>query len=1219
MKKKEFNLKTSLLLLSLFSTTQAFSAQESTKGLLPEVKLNSDNEDKNQETAFKSEVLITKAENKAIESLTQILKKKKGAPDEADLNYRLAEMYMRRAKSGRFFDLSDKSDSKLNKLGMINQKSIESLKSAISIYNKIEAEFPKYKGMDAVLFNNALAHLQTKQLERSKDLYNKLISQHPKSSLIPDALLEVGEIYYNQQNFTTALEKFEKIDSYPQSKAYPYGLYKSAWCLYNLKQTDAGVQKLLSVVKNNPADSTDQKKYNLRKEALRDLTLFVGESVPPQELFSFFQRITTENELGEVIINLAGLYESHSRYKEISIFVKEFIDKYPQNLHAAKSYSKLIETNETLKDRNTVINYMKKMGEFCRTEINPECKTEFRKVSLEISKKWWDIWLKNKKHTEFSKLTEQAFEILLSQEDISLPDSVSRYAYAELLFQQEKFESAGANYEEVSQNKKLDKTKQHDALYGALFSLEKQMNASSKSDDVLLVEKQKNLAQRYITEFPNGEHVESLQFKLGFIAYKQQDYDLSLKSLTPFAKSAKNKELKTKAEDIILDIYNIKKDYVNIQKFAELALVKTTDDSRKKSLSTLVEEANYSQIQTDSATLDAQKRIMLLKQFSTKHKNSKLSQDALWQSVSLAYSNGFDVQGADLSQQYASQFPNDKRNLDATKEALKAYIEAGQLKKAVLTSRELAKLEPNKAQAHLELSCDLLRVNSQLPEARGCYKALFDQADKSRKTELLSKLMKSFGDRKNLVELQSIENQITKDNIEPYATQIIIAKAQKLLAEKKYTEAFGLSMKANSRPVDADIRAEARLIQAQVLEKEFVSQSVKAQESKFAVVLGLKTEKLDKAFTAYSTSIKMSKSDLIQAQGLQGIDRLYAHFIESVSNMPIPQSLTVEEQKGLRDELIKMTMPFQSKRTDNLSKLRAVSKLSTTESEQINWADMSVEKTIEPRVKFPSAQKLSSYLPQQLTTADNDLKRLPASDTKCDSEKLTASSIGGCIQTKKFNEAEKMAYQLTETKEQRPLGLYYLSVIADHQGDSDKSIWMIEKALSADAENSLFNYQKGKVIYSVEGINAALPFFEKVLDMRKNSNEIRVMNALKSFSDRDFITASEEFSRLSTEDLYNYSVAEIYIESTAQKGETEQAVSLAQKLVQSSSANVDTYLEQARILEQFAVNKEMAINVYQKAMSRSPSSEQKDWIKRKIDFLKTSKNSQISSNVGGGL
>lgn len=1206
------------MLFAFCISQKATAAAENTKGLLPEVKLNSDNEEKNQETAFKSEVLISKAENNAIESLKTIIKKKKGAPDEADMNYRLAELYMRRAKSGRFFDLSDKADSKLNKLGVQSQKAIESLKSAITIYNKIEKEFPKYSDMDAVLFNSALAHLQTKQVERSKSLYDKMITQYSKSILVPDALLEVGEIYYNQQNFTVALERFQKIDNYPKSKAYPYGLYKSAWCLYNLKQTDAGVQKLLLVVRNNPADSTDQKKYNLRKEALRDLTLFVGESVPPQELFGFFSRITTENELGEVIMNLANLYESHSRYKEISIFVKEFIDKYPQNVNAAKSYAKLIETNETLKQRDVVISYMKKMGDFCKTEINQECKTEFRKVSLSISKKWWDIWLKNKKHTEFSKLTEQAFEILLSQEDPVQPDSLSRYAYAELLFQQEKFEQATKNYEEVSLNKSLDKTKGHDALYGALFSLEKQMAKENKAEDTLLVEKQKNLAIRYIQEFPKGEHVESLQFKLGFIAYKQQDYDLSLKSLTPFAASAKNNELKTKAEDIILDIYNIKKDYVNIQKFAEVASTKSTDESRKKSLNQMVEEANYSQIQVDAVTLDAQKRISLLKQFSEKHKDSKLSQDALWQSISLAYSNGFDVQGADISQKYVVQFPHDKRNLDATKEALKAYIEAGQLKKAVQISRDLAKLEPSKAIAHLELSCDLLRVNSQLPEARGCYKALFDQADKSGKTLLLSKLMKSFGDKKNLAELESIENQITRENIEPYVTQIMIDKAKKLFLQKKYTEAFNLALKANARPVDSDIRAEARLIQAQVLEKEFVAQSVKAKESKFAVVLALKTEKLDKAFTAYSTSIKMSKSDRIQAQGLQGIDRLYGHFIEAINTMPIPDSLTAPEQKTLREELVKLTQPFQSKRADNLAKLRSVSKLSTAELDQVIWADMSVEKTIEPRIKFPAVQKLTSYLPDQFIASSTELKRLSASEKKCEPTKLTASSVGGCIQGKKLSDAESMAYNLTETKEQRSLGLYYLSVIADLQNESDKSLWMIEKALAKDPENSLYNYQKGKVLYSVEGINAALPYFEKVLDMKKNSNEIRVMNALKSFSDRDYITASEEFSRLSTEELYNYSVAEVYIESVAQKGETDQAVSLGQKLVNFSQATVDTYLEHARVLEQFVVNRDMAIGVYQKALSKSPSTEQKDWIKRKIEFLKTNKSSQISSNVGGG-
>ena len=58
-------------------------------------------------------------------------------------------------------------------------------------------------------------------------------------------------------------------------------------------------------------------------------------------------------------------------------------------------------------------------------------------------------------------------------------------------------------------------------------------------------------------------------------------------------------------------------------------------------------------------------------------------------------------------------------------------------------------------------------------------------------------------------------------------------------------------------------------------------------------------------------------------------------------------------------------------------------------------------------------------------------------------------------------------------------------------------------------------------------------------------------------------------------------------------------------------------IEQARILEVFSVNKEGAVNSYQKALTKSANNEQKDWLKKKIEFLKTNKNSQITSNVTG--
>ena len=1219
-KKTLFKKNINLILTLLIFHQIALAAPETDKGLLPELKLDSKNEDKNSDTAFKSEVMISKTENNAIESLKKIIKKMKGKPEEADLSYRLAEMYMRRAKSGRFFEMTDGGNAKLRTYGVDSAQATEQLKLAIDIYNSIEKNHPQYKNLDSVLFNSALAHSQSKQITRASELYEKLISQFPKSPVLPDALLEAGELLYHQGKFEQALQKFLPLEKYPNSKAYPYGLYKSAWSYYNLKQTEPGVKQLVHIVKSNPPQS-GERKYNLRQEALRDLTLFIGETTAPNQLFSFFKNLTTEDELGEIIINLATLYESHSRYKEISIFANEYIAAYPTNEHSSKIFIKLIDAEETLKNRNKVIANLKALGDNCQLQVLDQqklCKDDFRKISLEISKKWWEIWLKNKNHVEFSKLTEQAFEILLSQDEPSNPDSMSRYAYAELLFQLGKYDLAEKNYEEVSLNKKLDKTKQHDALYGALFSIEKQLEniKDNQTQENILNLQQQNLAHRYIKEFPNGEHFDSLQYKLAFFLYKQQNYDDALKAMIAYIKTSKNRELKTKAEDIVLDIYNIKNDYKAIMTIAGMISKNTVTPERRKKIDQIYLEAHYSQVQKQSENIEIEKKIEFLKQFALQHKNTQLGQDSFWKCISLAYANGLEVLGADLSLDYAKLYPQDKRNLDSVKEATKAYVEAGHLNKAISTFRDLARLEPQKFSQHMESSCDLLRVNSQLPEARGCYKALFDSADKTKKAELLSKLMKSFGDKKNQAELESVENQILENNIEPYATQLLVAKARKLFDNRKISEAFNLSVKLNSRPVDADVRAEARLIQAFVLEKEFIDQSVKARESKFASVLAAKTEKFDKAFTAFSTTIKMSKSDKIQTEALQGIDRIYIHFIESISTMPIPSTLAEEEKVALREELIKITQPFQDKRKDNLAKLRKLSQLSTSNSEDINWADYSLEKTITPRIHFPEAEKLSYFLPNSFDNIQVSQNRLPASEKNCDLNKLTAQSIGGCIQSKKYSEAEKIALKLTETKAQRSVGLYYLSILADLNGQQDKALWMIQKANAIDAYNSVFHFQYGKVLYSVDGLNSALPHFEKALGIKSSSKDLAVMYGLKSYSDKDYISATEEFSQLTNEELYNFKVAVLYVESTVQKGDTDKAIQLAQNLVNIDSKNVDMLIEQARVYEEFALKKDEAINSYTKAMNLSLQPDQKDWLKRKIDYLKASKGTAITANLG---
>jgi len=88
------------------------------------------------------------------------------------------------------------------------------------------------------------------------------------------------------------------------------------------------------------------------------------------------------------------------------------------------------------------------------------------------------------------------------------------------------------------------------------------------------------------------------------------------------------------------------------------------------------------------------------------------------------------------------------------------------------------------------------------------------------------------------------------------------------------------------------------------------------------------------------------------------------------------------------------------------------------------------------------------------------------------------------------------------------------------------------------------------------------------------------------------------------------------VESTVQKGDTDKAIQLAQNLVNTDSKNVDMLIEQARVYEEFALKKDEAINSYTKAMNLSLQPDQKDWLKRKIDYLKASKGTAITANLG---
>lgn len=1216
-----------LLAFHLFSL-YCFAADKNAKGLLPEVRMDNSSESENEKKAFSSEIMITRSENRAIESLQTIIKKNKGAANEADLWYRLAELYMRRSKSGRFFDLHQNTPlMKLSPFPVPNERGAEAIKRAIKIYTKIEMEFPKFKQMDAVFFNNAFANQQIGQFKVSEILYHKLLTQFPKSPLIPDGTLAVGELLYDQGKFEQALEHFLRVEKFPNSRVYSYGMYKAAWAYYNMRDSENGIKKLVQVVKTNPPlqeGEVPTNRHNLRREAMRDLTIFIGDTYPANKLYSFFEDIATEDELGQSMIDLAKLYESHSRQKEMNIFLEEYIDKRSSGPDVVRSHLFLVDANETLKKRDKVIDHLQYASDLCKTDsawrglqkvevVEASCVEGFRRTSLDMAKKWWEIWLKNKQNVAFSDLTQRLFKLILENEDPAKPDLKTRFAYAELLFQLEKFDEASTQYKMVG-DKSSEEPLRHDANYAALYSKEKSIE---KKKDALKEAERKELAANYLAKHANGKFATLVKFKMGHIAYEESNYPEAEKWLTPLAslKGSENADIKRKSEDLILDILNIRKDYAGIKAFSKKVLSSSSDESRKKNMNKIMEEAHFTEIQEFAKTGDKNQASDKLIAFAKEHEGSKLSQDALWQALSLQYTEGKVFEAAELSLKFVQKYPDDKRNLDALKEAAKAYADVGQISKSAETLIKVADLNKKGRNAHLELAADIYLLEKKTKEARAAYHGILAGADNKTLERIYGKLLDSYKNEPRSAELEKLQNQILAKGIEPFTTQIMIDRAKSLLDSGKSTAAFDLAMKANGRNVAPEIRAEARLIQARILEKELISQSVKAREEKFALVLAMKTEKLDKAHTAYYTTLKMSKDPFQQLEAMRGIDRCYANFIDSLTTMPLPASLTPQDQEALRAEIAKLTTPIQDKKNDNEAKLKvlAASKGQTSSSER-SFASIRVDQTVPPQVQYPAPDKMAVFLPESTDMTIGKVSRFETRTPKaCNKSAIMTGQLanlnvtevaGNCYYSRQYEMVEKLGLELAKSKDSRALGLFYASVGSEARGFNDKALWMVEAALKAQPEASPYVYQKARLLYKEDGMNSAMPFFDKVLDMQMASTEMKTFAAVKAFSEGDFTKALENFSAMPKEQLYTLNVGTVMSEAYAQKGEVEKALSVVKDLLSRKKDNVDFLLQQAHLFETYKGSPTLALDSYEKALKASQQLEMRDWLGKKIQYLK---------------
>ena len=168
-----------------------------------------------------------------------------------EMLFRLAELYWEKSKA---------------------EGSPQTGQSAIRMYRKLLKEYPTYPRNDEVLFVLGSAEYEAGNKKRAISHYWTLIKQYPRSKLVPNAYLQLGEHFFIENNMMKARKAFERALASRSPSVYNYALYKLAWCDYNFQKYADGIKKLKEVIRRSSGE--------LKKQAKRDLARFSSEIAP---------------------------------------------------------------------------------------------------------------------------------------------------------------------------------------------------------------------------------------------------------------------------------------------------------------------------------------------------------------------------------------------------------------------------------------------------------------------------------------------------------------------------------------------------------------------------------------------------------------------------------------------------------------------------------------------------------------------------------------------------------------------------------------------------------------------------------------------------------------------------------------------------------------------------------------------------------------------------
>jgi tetratricopeptide (TPR) repeat protein len=182
-------------------------------------------------------------------------------------------------------------------------------------------QYPSFERYDLALYVDGFLATEEGKTDQALERVSRILAEHPASPFVPDAHMVRAEAEFAEAapNYAFAYQEYEAVLALPDSGLHDLALFKSAWALWRLGQTDEAARRFLSVFRAG-AERTPRAGFaagrdpldQLQAEALKNLVaVFVeDENNSADDMHRFLVKAGGERNALEIVRALAdALYD----------------------------------------------------------------------------------------------------------------------------------------------------------------------------------------------------------------------------------------------------------------------------------------------------------------------------------------------------------------------------------------------------------------------------------------------------------------------------------------------------------------------------------------------------------------------------------------------------------------------------------------------------------------------------------------------------------------------------------------------------------------------------------------------------------------------------------------------------------------------------------------------------------------------------------------------